>query len=102
VVLLPIADRHLTYAREVEARLSKAGIRAQVDDRSEKLGFKVREAEVHKIPVMLVVGDAEAESGTVTPRRRQTAEQSQKAVAVDALVAELSNENELRQAARTA
>jgi len=102
VMLLPIADRHLTYAREVEARLSKAGIRAQVDDRSEKLGFKIREAEVHKIPVMLVVGDAEAESGTVTPRRRHTTEPSKTAVAVDALVAELSKENELRQAARTA
>ena len=102
VMLLPIADRHLTYAREVEARLSKAGIRAQVDDRSEKLGFKIREAEVHKIPVMLVVGDAEAESGTVTPRRRHTTEPSKTAVAVDALVAELSKENELRHAARTA
>jgi threonyl-tRNA synthetase len=98
VVVLPISDRHLAYAREVEAKLSGAGVRAHVDDRSEKLGFKVREAEVQKIPLMLVVGDKEAESGTVTPRRRHTAKKSSEAVAVDALVAELSIENERRAA----
>ena len=70
VVVLPISDRHLAYARQVEAKLSDAGIRVEVDDRSEKLGFKIREAEVQKIPVMLVVGDKEVESGTVTPRWR--------------------------------
>jgi threonyl-tRNA synthetase len=98
VVVLPISDRHLAYAREVEAKLSGAGVRAHVDDRSEKLGFKVREAEVQKIPLMLVVGDKEAESGPVTPRRRHTAKKSSEAVAVDALVAELSIENERRAA----
>jgi threonyl-tRNA synthetase len=98
VLVLPISDRHLAYAREVEAKLSDAGLRAHVDDRSEKLGFKIREAEVQKIPLMLVVGDKEAESGTVTPRRRHAAKQTSEAVAVDAMVAELAIENASRAA----
>jgi threonyl-tRNA synthetase len=99
VMVLPISDRHLAYAREVEAKLSNAGIRAQVDDRSEKLGFKVREAEVQKIPLMLVVGDKEAESGTAAPRWRHGSDASGEAAAVDTLVAELSIENARRRAA---
>jgi threonyl-tRNA synthetase len=99
VRVLPISDRHLAYAREVEAKLSGAGIRVHLDDRSEKLGFKIREAEVQKIPLMLVVGDKEEESGTVTPRRRHGSQTSSEAVAVDTLVAELSIENERRRPA---
>jgi threonyl-tRNA synthetase len=99
VVVLPISDRHLAYARLVEAKLSDSGLRVHVDDRSEKLGFKIREAEVQKIPLMLVVGDKEVESGTATPRRRHGAGTSSDAVAVEALAAELSIENEERRAA---
>jgi threonyl-tRNA synthetase len=100
VAVLPVSDRHLAYARQVEAKLSNAGIRADVDDRSEKLGYKIREAEVQKIPVMLVVGDEEVESGTVTPRRRDGSRTSRDVVEADILVAELSIENERRRAAR--
>jgi threonyl-tRNA synthetase len=98
VRVLPIADRHLEYAREVEEKLGKAGIRVHLDDRSEKLGFKIREAEVQKIPLMLVAGDKEAESRTVTPRWRETSKTSGEAVALDTLVSELEIENETRRA----
>jgi threonyl-tRNA synthetase len=98
VRVLPISDRHLAYAREVEARLGKVGIRVHVDDRNEKLGFKIREAEVQKIPLMLVVGDNEAESRSVTPRWRDESKTSGEAVALDTLVSELEIENETRRA----
>ncbi len=66
--ILPVADRHLDYAREVEARLSQAGVRVRVDDRSESVGKKVHDAEVAKLPYMLVVGDREQEAGVVSVR----------------------------------
>jgi threonyl-tRNA synthetase len=98
VRVLPISDRHLEYAREVEARLGEVGIRVYVDDRNEKLGFKIREAEVQKIPLMLVAGDKEAESRSVTPRWRDESKTSGEAVALDTLVSELVIENETRRA----
>ena len=67
--VLPIADRHIDYARSVQAQLREAGIRAAVDDRGESVGKKIRDAELRKVPYMLVVGDKEAESGTVSVRR---------------------------------
>ena len=66
--ILPVADRHLDYAREVEARLSQAGVRVRIDDRSESVGKKVHDAEVAKLPYMLVVGDREREAGVVSVR----------------------------------
>ena len=98
VRVLPIADRHLEYANEVEARLGEVGIRVHVDDRSEKLGFKIREAEVQKIPLMLVAGDKEADSRSVTQRWRDESKTSGEAVALDTLVSELVIENETRRA----
>ena len=59
-VVLPIADRHADYAREVERGCAR-GVRAEVDDRSESVGRKIRDAELRKVPYMLVVGDREAE-----------------------------------------
>jgi threonyl-tRNA synthetase len=70
VVLLPIADRHVPYASSVRQRLADAGFRAQVDERQEKIGYKIREAQLQKIPYMLVVGDREAAEGTVAVRSR--------------------------------
>jgi threonyl-tRNA synthetase len=70
VVVLPLADRHVAYADSVRARLADAGFRVQVDARVEKIGFKIREAQLQKIPYMLVVGDREAENGTVAVRSR--------------------------------
>jgi threonyl-tRNA synthetase len=69
-VMLPISDRHLPYARSVQARLKAAGLRVQVDERQEKIGYKIREAQLQKIPYMLVVGDREAAEGTVSVRDR--------------------------------
>lgn len=68
--LLPIADRHQEYAKEVNDRLFSLGFRTDIDDRSEKLGYKLREAQLQKVPYMLVVGDMEQEKGTVSVRKR--------------------------------
>lgn len=70
VVVLPIADRHLGYARDVAAELDKAGLRVEVDDRQEKVNYKIREAQLQKIPYMLVVGDREAADRAVAVRSR--------------------------------
>jgi threonyl-tRNA synthetase len=67
-IVLPIADRHLEYAREVAAELSKAGLKAEVDDRQEKVNLKIREAQLQKIPYMLVVGDKEVADRAVAVR----------------------------------
>jgi threonyl-tRNA synthetase len=70
VTVLPIADRHLPYAASVRDRLAAAGLRVDVDERYEKIGYKIREAQLQKIPYMLVVGDKEAAEGTVSVRAR--------------------------------
>jgi threonyl-tRNA synthetase len=69
--VLPITDRHLDYAKKVEAALAAAGIRTHVDSRPEKVNLKIREAQLQKVPYMLVVGDREAEAGTVGLRNRR-------------------------------
>jgi threonyl-tRNA synthetase len=91
VSVLPIADRHHGYGAKVASALLGAGIRVAMDDRAEKLGFKIREAELKKIPVMLVLGDQEAEAGTVNPRWRRERAAKSEAVAVDAFVTDLSS-----------
>src|SRR5438105_5071775 len=68
VVVLPIADRHTEYARRVRQQVAGAGLRAEVDERQEKIGYKIREAQLQKVPYMLVVGDKEAVGGTVAVR----------------------------------
>jgi len=67
-IVLPIADRHNSYAGEVAAALRDAGVRVETDERPESVGRKIRDAELRKIPLMLVVGDAEADGGTVSVR----------------------------------
>src|ERR671914_273642 len=79
--VLPIADRHLDYARETAARLTEAGLRVQVDERTESIGKKIREAEVLKVPYMLVVGDQEQEAGAVAVRRHREGDQGAEPVA---------------------
>jgi threonyl-tRNA synthetase len=69
-IVLPIADRHLDYAREVLETAKKAGLRAELDDRQEKVNYKIREAQLQKIPYMLVVGDREAAEKAVAVRSR--------------------------------
>ncbi|RKQ84628.1 threonine--tRNA ligase [Brockia lithotrophica] len=70
VAVLTLTDAEIPYAREVDDRLRRAGFRTKLDVRNEKLGYKIREAEVEKIPYILVVGKKEAETGTVAVRRR--------------------------------
>ncbi|MGH2453537.1 MAG: threonine--tRNA ligase [bacterium] len=71
VRVLPITDRHLAYAQQVAARLKEAGVRAQVDEGSERISHKIRDAQMMKVPYMLVVGDREAQSGGVAVRSRE-------------------------------
>ena len=70
VKVLPVTDRALDYAREISAKLDTAGYRAEVDDRNEKIGKKIRETTLEKVPYMLVVGDRDMENGTVSVRKR--------------------------------
>jgi len=70
VTILPITDRVADYAKSLEAKLAELGFRTEVDLRNEKIGYKIREAQLQKIPYMLVLGDKEAESGAVTVRHR--------------------------------
>ncbi|HJP72236.1 MAG TPA: threonine--tRNA ligase [Candidatus Limnocylindria bacterium] len=95
VMVVPIADRHIEYAQRVRAALFDAGLRAEVDDRSERMQAKLRDAQEQKVPVMLVVGDRDAEAGAVSPRLR-TGESSQ-GVALEAFVEELRGRAERRE-----
>jgi threonyl-tRNA synthetase len=70
VAILPIADRHLDYTRTVRDELAASGLRVELDERYEKIGYKIREAQLQKVPYMLVVGDREAADGTVSVRSR--------------------------------
>ena len=81
VKLLPIADRHYDYLKAIENKLEERGIRCEIDDRSEKIGFKIRSAQMEKIPYMLVAGDKDIENGTVSVRSRKEGEQG--AMSVD-------------------
>ncbi|MFQ5459335.1 MAG: His/Gly/Thr/Pro-type tRNA ligase C-terminal domain-containing protein, partial [Anaerolineae bacterium] len=72
--IIPIADRHQAYAREVAARLAAAGLRVHVDDRDDRMKAKIRDAQLQKVPYMLVVGDREAEADQVAVRLRTEAD----------------------------
>jgi len=71
VRIIPVADRHLEYCDEVLAKLETAGIRASIDDRAEKVGYKIRSATMDKLPIMLTIGDKEVEEQTVSVRSRR-------------------------------
>ena len=70
VVILPVSQKHCNYAFEIKNLYYNNGIRVDVDSRNEKIGAKIRQAELMKIPVMLIVGDKEMENGSVSIRRR--------------------------------
>ena len=71
IKLLPIADRHLDYVYDVKKALEAKGMRVEVDDRSEKIGYKIREAQLEKVPYMLIIGDKDIEGNTVSVRARK-------------------------------
>jgi threonyl-tRNA synthetase len=93
-VIVPIADRHLEYAQKVAAEMRKNRLRVEIDDRSERMNAKIRDAELQKIPLILVVGDKEAEAGTVNVRERHVKEQ--RTLAVAALIEEMKARVEAR------
>jgi threonyl-tRNA synthetase len=95
-ILLPIADRHLDYARSIRDQLAPAGLRVELDERQEKIGYKIREAQLQKIPYMLVVGDKEVAEGTVAVRTRAGGDQGGRRV--DDFVRELMDEARRRAA----
>ena len=74
-MVIPISEKHAEYAKQLLANLEAAGIRAQADTRNEKMGYKIREAQLQKIPYMLVVGDKEAEAGTISLRSRKNGDE---------------------------
>jgi threonyl-tRNA synthetase len=95
VMVVPIADRHIEYAARVRDALAAAGLRVEVDDRSERMQAKLRDAQEQKIPVMVVVGDRDQEAGAVSPRLRTG--ESQQGVPLDEFVAELRGRAESRE-----
>ena len=74
-IVLPITDKQNAYARQVFEKLIDSGFRAELDERSEKVNLKIREAQLHKVPYMLVVGEREAQAGEVSVRNRKTGDQ---------------------------
>ena len=95
VKVLPISDKYMDYAHSVQEKLFDAGIRSEVDTRSEKIGYKIREAQTSKIPYMLVVGQKEEEEGTVAVRSRAAGDEGAKNV--DVFVEELLKEIETKE-----
>jgi threonyl-tRNA synthetase len=89
-IVLPISDRHLAYASSARDRMKAAGLRVELDERQEKIGYKIREAQLQKIPYMLVVGDRENADGTVSVRTRAGGDQGSRAI--DAFIASAREE----------
>jgi threonyl-tRNA synthetase len=90
VKFLPIADRHQDYAREMMQKLQDAGVRCEIDSRSEKIGFKIRSAQMEKIPYMILVGDKDIEAGTISVRSRKNGDEG--ATTIDEFVARIKEE----------
>ena len=91
VKVLSLTDRTADYAKEVVDKLKAAGLRAEADLRNEKIGYKIREAQLEKIPYMFIVGDKEKEDNTVAVRSRKQGDLG--AVAVPDAIAKLAKEN---------
>ncbi|MFT5696593.1 MAG: threonyl-tRNA synthetase [Myxococcota bacterium] len=89
VAILPISAAQHDRAQEIKAALIAAGIRVEVDERSETLGFKIRETEINKMPLSLVIGEKEVEAGTVTPRLRKSKKETFEPMSLETLVAQL-------------
>ena len=93
VKIIPVADRHLEHAKKIVAELKSCGVRAEVDDRSERMNLKIRQAQLEKIPYMIVVGDKEAADNSVSVRRRTGEQLPPQPLAsfVKTLTAEIAN-----------
>jgi threonyl-tRNA synthetase len=96
VKVLPISDKYIPYAEEVANALKKADIRAQVDDRNEKIGKKIRDTELMKVPYMLVVGEKEMANNMVAIRRQGKGDMGEKSVSD--FITEIKQDINLRKA----
>ena len=94
VKVLPISEKYMDYAESVQKKLDEAGIRVELDTRSEKIGYKIREAQQAKIPYMLVVGQKEEEDGTVAVRSRAAGDEGTKSL--DAFIVDIQKEIETK------
>lgn len=92
VRIIGVSDDHADYARQVRDKLAAAGIRVEIDERNEKMGYKIRSAQVQKIPYMFIVGDREVADGTVAVRQRKAGDLG--AMALDDVIARLTDEIE--------
>ena len=92
--ILPITDAQLDFAKEVEAKLKSKGIRVEVDDSNEKIGYKIRKAQLEKVPYMLVIGAKEVEANAVAVRSRKAGDIGQ--MLVDEFIAKLQEEIETK------
>ena len=95
VKLLPIADRHHDYAYEIRDKLEAAGLRVEVDARSEKIGYKIREAQLEKVPYMLLMGDRDIDGSTVSVRKRGEGEMG--AMSIDEFIAMIKAQNDSKE-----
>ena len=91
VKVMSLTDRTAEYAKEITDKLLAAGLRAESDLRNEKIGYKIREAQLEKIPYMFIVGDKEAESGTVSVRSRKSGDEG--AMKAEDIIARLVEED---------
>lgn len=94
VKLLPIADRHLDYLYDVKKALEAKGIRCEIDDRSEKIGFKIRSAQLEKVPYMILAGDKDIEANTISVRSRKNGDEG--AATLDEFLARIIEEVETK------
>lgn len=90
VKFLPVADRHQDYCREVMSKLQASGVRCELDDRSEKTGFKIRSAQMEKVPYMIIVGDKDIEANTISVRSRKNGDEG--ATSVDEFLSRIVTE----------
>jgi threonyl-tRNA synthetase len=93
-VVIPIADRHVDYCRSVQARLAAAGLRVDVDGSNSRMNAKIRDAQLQKVPYMLVVGDREQESGAAAVRTRGGEDLG--ALPVDEIIVRLADESQVK------
>jgi threonyl-tRNA synthetase len=89
-ILMTVTDRQAPYGEDVHKQLIQSGVRVEKDFRNEKLGFKIREAQIQKIPYMLVIGDREVKEKTVSPRKRNG--ETLKSMTVDDFVKQVESE----------
>ena len=90
VKILPISDNYAEYADSVKKELDKYGIRCEIDKRSEKIGYKIREAQMEKVPYMLIVGEKEMADGAVSVRSRKDGDKG--SVKLDEFIADINKE----------